>query len=963
VVGIDAGSEDGSAALLERALGVVVSVGPRAGQARALQEATQVDGRGPTLVPVTPVDPPADGVVRWYWIIHDDSAPQPECLEALLLGADRSPGAHVLVPKTVAWSDPGRLVGIGARWSPGVPVVEWLEPRERDQGQYDVDRPVYSGQSAGMLVRADTWHALSGMDPLMGDWAGPPDLCRRVWATGGQVVFVPAAVLAHRQAGRRGVRPASPVVPPRRAARRGQLLLELTQGPAVTLPWRWLRGWLSTLGVALALLLTREPEDAAAAFGGAWDVLAHPRRLHRARASVRRPPVTDLPRPPALRAPRGAVLGRALDGWTAAAPDRARSAPRRLPRRFWPPLALVAGLALLSLVRDPGTLLGAGTVRGGGVLPAPSALDLLGGYLDSWQEARFGVPTGQPAYLPLLAAASVPLLGSVDLLLRLMLGLTVPLAFLSAYASAGPGLVGRHRTSLALAWSLLPAGVAAAGAGRISTVALLLLAPPTARLVADCLRRARDGQRSIRPAIAAGTVLGATSAFAPYAGLLVLLAGPVAWLLAGRPRWAIRAGVVLAGCTVVFVGLWGPRVLRAPWLLLSDLGRNDPTLVSPQPWVAALSPGGPAAPGWEGLALVVLAVGLVVVLAPRGRHLVGLVIALALAALVAWTPAAVAQLWPQAPPGALWPGQPLLLAGGILLVVAAHLVAVGQAPGRPSPSSAAGTRLTVAGLAWLAVVAVLAVGWWRAPTIVGVGTDSGLPPVVGLAEQTVERPRSLVLVRDGEQVRYGVSSGAQAQLGMADALAGPQSDPAFAEVVSALVSGAGGDVEGELGGRAVRYVVFNGPREDPLVAELDAVVGLRRLASDASQSLWQVSGQPVRAALVGAAEDPEVAVPISTTPSSVDVVVHPETVLPRSLWLAESADPGWWARSAGTRLELVEDAQGMQRATVTEPGALQVEHRSPWPFLAAGQLVLMLALAVLALPKRRAIDLDGEPDA
>ena len=165
------------------------------------------DGAGPTARvdgrPTADPDP-----VAWYWIVHDDSAPQPDCLAALLRGADRNPAAAVLVPKTVAWSDPGRLVGVGNRWAPGTPVVDPLDPTERDQGQYDVDRAVYAGDSAGMLVRADLWHRLGGMDPNVGDWAAPADLCRRAWGAGAEVDLRPSAVLAHRQAGHRGVRAA-----------------------------------------------------------------------------------------------------------------------------------------------------------------------------------------------------------------------------------------------------------------------------------------------------------------------------------------------------------------------------------------------------------------------------------------------------------------------------------------------------------------------------------------------------------------------------------------------------------------------------------------------------------------------------------------------------------------------------------------------------------------------------------
>ena len=197
LVGIDAGSVDGSAGLLGAAIATVAEVGAGDGLAGALAAGVAAAGANryaPTTSAPTTSAPPTSEVVHWYWIVHDDSAPDPGCLAALLSGSDRNPASVVLVPKTVGWSDPARLVGIGYRWSPGTPVVDRLEPWERDQGQYDIDRPVYSGDSAGMLIRADTWHALSGMDPTLGGWAGPTDLCRRAWGSGGDVVFIPMAV-------------------------------------------------------------------------------------------------------------------------------------------------------------------------------------------------------------------------------------------------------------------------------------------------------------------------------------------------------------------------------------------------------------------------------------------------------------------------------------------------------------------------------------------------------------------------------------------------------------------------------------------------------------------------------------------------------------------------------------------------------------------------------------------------
>jgi len=176
-------------------------------------------------------------------------------------------------------------------------------------------------------------------------------------------------------------------------------------------------------------------------------------------------------------------------------------------------------------------------------------------------------------------------------------------------------------------------------------------------------------------------------------------------------------------------------------------------------------------------------------------------------------------------------------------------------------------------------------------------------------------------------------------------------------------------VEQELGGRAIRFVVFDGPPEDPVVAELDATFGLRQLARAPEQSLWLVAGDPTRAELIdpsAPSKDTQplgpLEVPVLTTPTTIDVELHPLTKLPRRLVVAEQADPGWRGSLAGQPLDLVPDARGMLATSVEATGVLQVAHRSGWPAVAVGQLALFLVLLVLSLPKRRTVDPDADHD-
>lgn len=969
LIGIDAGSGDGSADLLSAAIPTTITVpsgsvdGP-GGMASALARGVGLaESRGGPATADALAD--AQGVVgadvagqriAWFWVVHDDCAPEPDCLESLLLGADRSPAAAVLIPKAVAWSDPTRLVSVGNTWSPGKPIVHSLDAAELDQGQYDLDRPVYAGDSAGMLVRADVWESLGGMDPELGNWAGPADLCRRCWGSGFGVAFIPSAVVAHRRAGNHGIRRAGEQ--PRAAHRTGQLQLELSQAPRWALPWRYVRAVTVTALRALALLVTKEPEEAAAEVSGAWHVLGHPRRIGRARERARRAPVVTLKRPPQVRARRGVALANSLDVWSVTSPDS-------LVRRWWPPsqhigypLVVAGVLALVALVRDPVQILGSGQLRGGGLLPAPGAMDLMGDYLDSWHNTRFGTAGPMPAYLPLLAAASIPALGSVDLVLRGAFGFALPLAFLSCYASLGSSLRLRPRLLAALAYACLPAGVAASGGGRLSTVAVLLLAPPTAGLVWRALSAARSGARPgrARRTLAAGTMLGIVAAFAPSVYVAVLLMALVAWVASGLPRWPLRVGVGIVGVAGLFLVLWLPRVVAAPWLALGEVGVNDPGLGSPGPSVWGLAPGGPTSVEWAGAPLLLLA-GVVVWRAAFGQRWSALLaVATGLLAAGAWVQPMVQWLWPEVGGAMVWPGAWLLLAGGILVVVVAHVVS--------DPRTAA-RGLSIA---WVAVVAVLLAGWWVSPRDISVGSGAGIPAVASLDAQSPARPRSLVLARTDAGLRFAVAAGPTTRLGDADAVAGEPIAPDFADAVAGLVSGASGAVQRELGGRAVRYVVFNGSPEDPVVAALDATVGLRQLARAPEQSLWLVIGAPTRAGLSSTTTSADVAgaapivVPVLTSPTSIDVVLHPQAELPRRLLVAERADPGWRGSASGVDLGLLPDEQGMLAATVTLPGALQVTHGSAWPALALVQLLVLAALCVLSLPKQHPSDPDAGRD-
>ncbi|MBX6371694.1 MAG: glycosyltransferase, partial [Acidothermus sp.] len=107
---VDTGSRDESRTILEHAVGAASIVdAPRdAGFSEAVHLAVAAFATAP------PIALPVNGSsVEWLWLLHDDSAPEPRALEALLALADQMPSAAVIGPKLVDWHDPEVLLEVG----------------------------------------------------------------------------------------------------------------------------------------------------------------------------------------------------------------------------------------------------------------------------------------------------------------------------------------------------------------------------------------------------------------------------------------------------------------------------------------------------------------------------------------------------------------------------------------------------------------------------------------------------------------------------------------------------------------------------------------------------------------------------------------------------------------------------------------------------------------------------------
>lgn len=143
--------------------------------------------------------------VKSLWLLHDDSKPcDSKCLEALRETWRNTPTACVLGAKQVDWQ--GKILHNVGMYAWKHKVHSLSVEGEPDQEQYDFRGDVYSVSLAGALVSLSTWQTMRGTQPWLTTFEESNDFCRRVVLSGGRVVVVPQARIAHRRARFDGLR-------------------------------------------------------------------------------------------------------------------------------------------------------------------------------------------------------------------------------------------------------------------------------------------------------------------------------------------------------------------------------------------------------------------------------------------------------------------------------------------------------------------------------------------------------------------------------------------------------------------------------------------------------------------------------------------------------------------------------------------------------------------------------------
>lgn len=933
---------------------------------------------------------------RWLWLLHDDSAPEPECLERLLRAAEQDPAAALLGPLGLDWADPRMVVDAGLS-------IDAAGHRQAGTGQSELDpaligevppvSPVLAVATAAALVRRDVFEQLDGFDSRLSGSADI-DLGWRINLDGHGVRWVPDARMRHAAAGR-GSRAGDRVGEVRTFLVNASIwafLLGLPRLFCLTLlrmcGFAALRRWAESgaelavlrglLGGRLKLLAGRSARAATIPVRHGVSGLFTSRlaRLRNwLRGAVERLVRERVRRDLALgRTPEGRRIRAVPEALPAATPDRARlvvvpvpetDASRPSPLRrdalrpdlllvpvdrwrmlrellLTPPMVLTMVLVVLAFVTN-GLLadrFGTG-LQGGRLLPVADLATTWRDYVAAWHPVHGG--TGAPASPSLLVLAVFgTVLGGPSVVVSVLLLFGVPLAGLSAYLATRAVPVSRLRRALvAGAYALLPAASLSAGQGRLDVVVAHILVPLLLAGIASVVVRP-DGQW-LGTACLTALGLAVLGAFAPLlqlALIMLALAGFVlvpAQGLRERHRVAGLAAVVMLSVACLLP--WPVVLLQHPQMLLHGLGARV-TETPAGAWLLALSPDG--SPASLLGALLVLAAGAAVVTAWSPRMLLGAAVAIFGWALAAVVDAVAAEPITGGPSTTGWTGGPLVL----VAAGCGWIVLVARKPRLPGKI----------------LLPLLAVGLFGLASGTAVAALGG--PLHVQRNAAVELPGSLLILDPGPQPAR-LLDGTVPRFGDDDIAPVGTAVEWLRRVDDDLQSSDPARVQGALAATAARGVGFiavpNGSRLPELVGHL--AVEHDRLPDGRGVLRLLLPSSPVellgpdlaRQAQTEAAPTPEARpLPVAAELPHFTVRVS-DGGAGRALVLGAENEPGWYVRIDGRPFPLA-TAWGHQVAIPLPENAAEVQvgyTEIPRTALLGLQAALILFTLVAALPERR----------
>ena len=714
---------------------------------------------------------------QWWWILHEDSAPEPECLDELIQAAAVGKTVGAVGVKQMSW-DGSRLLELGIFATASARRLERIGDDDIDQGQHDGTSDVLGVGTAGLFISAEAYETVGGFDTALGPFGDGLDLGRRLHLAGYRVIVAPKARVRHARVSLySGLGAAhdtdhseptgdvSDAVIDGNDATDGSFLKRryaqmynwCKAVPALVLPFLalWLLVW--SPARALGRILTGRASLALPEIGALMSLIgATPRLLAgRARAAqsrrVPRSALRALETAPALlrKEPAGVdedEHGERIDPLIVASMRRYRF------RSASTALGLLILTGTLALMQWWGT--SAGLVGGAWVSVPSSWSELWGAAWSAWIPGGDGYAGGADPLTILMAILSAPVAAmgiTPGALATFLLVASTPIASMMAWIpSRSLASSVRVRFLVSLAWGLAPSLLMSATHGVLAATLAHAALPlfvaycagqPKPLLVAGA---AGVDEAPLRPR----GINGGCAALA-----LVVLACCAPWMLplaVGALAWrSLRSLLVAAPALVLLLPTYASIAARpSAWPALASTSGGVHAYTRADSWMAML--GMPAAPSTplEAIALGTIGAGVIAALLRLRTRFAALAFCGALVAAAAgWAASQIGVGISGAFVATAWTAPALSLSCGSLLVLAARSGSSSGDEAEAARREWDGSRpFAVRALGALTALVLLAAGAGMAVSAFAARGDAADTPTFTLAQRSTVSPLSSPIV-------------------------------------------------------------------------------------------------------------------------------------------------------------------------------------------------------------------------
>ncbi len=243
---------------------------------------------------------------------------------------------------------------------------------------------------------------------------------------------------------------------------------------------------------------------------------------------------------------------------------------------------------------------------------------------------------------------------------------------------------------------------------------------------------------------------------------------------------------------------------------------------------------------------------------------------------------------------------------------------------------------------------VVMAGWGvtvGANSLVSTDNDQVIPAFISDLATTNERPKTLVVRKNQEQLKYFITRGSDLLLGEPD-VSSKTPEIVHTSIVD-LFNGVGVSSSQILGFYGIQYVFMKDPADPALVRTIDGIGGFTRSSATKDGVIWKVNNSHARVSFQNVKGQH---FPINSNDISANGYVSSSG----TIIIAESFDKSWRLLLNGVAVPLEQNEFGLPVFKIAQPGEVLISHdgtaRRGWISL---QLIVIISVIILALPAGR----------